>query len=97
MENKYIELRGVWNVQNIPFVNFYYYFSEMSLISVATSQNTDSLVHTVTLISIPLMLQWDFYFSSLSKVICMYQFQLKRQPTNILLVHKDVTIHLNLL
>lgn len=44
-------------MQIIPFVIFYYYFSEVSLISVATSQSTDSVVPTVALISIPLMLQ----------------------------------------
>lgn len=57
MENKYVEPRGVGNVQNIPFVNYYCYFSEMRLVSVATSQSTDSVVPTVALISIPLMLQ----------------------------------------
>lgn len=100
MENKCVEMRGVWNVQNISFVIFYYYFSEMSLVSVGTSQSTDSVVPTVALISIPLMLQWDFFclfFFSQQSHLYVPEFQLKRQPTNIFLVHKDVTIHLNLL
>lgn len=48
LENKYVEPREIRNVQNNPFVIFYDYFSDMSLMIVDTS-------HVVLILLFPLL------------------------------------------
>lgn len=48
LENKYVELRGLRNAQSIPFVIFYDYFSDTSLMIVDIS-------HAVLILLFPLL------------------------------------------